>query len=250
MTQIIAPQVAANRSRRVAWLIFGGVVLLALAAGAWHFIPILGPMNAAQGYCDDLTHQRYADMYQQRLTAALRAQVSAQAFIGAEQLADEQAGVVTQCSPSPLAVTLNGGSAVAHVTAVRHGGLTIATDLHLNGASWQIAALPDPAIAPYGVVQQFCDALTAQHYDQAYQLLAPAITTSLTQTRYIALQQYADQTSGPVTTCAITQLALDATSATATAQVRRQHGPASGAGVQVQLGEAGGVWLIGNLPTA
>ena len=253
MTASPHPQRAASkptRPRQTAWVIFGSVIVVVLALAAWRFGPILSPLGAAQGYCRDLTQQHYPALYQNRLSAALRTQVSAEAFTAAEQLADQQAGKVTQCDTSLLATTVDGSTAVAHVTERRAGGITVGTDLHLSSPNWQIVALPDPAVAPFVVAWQFCTALGGQHYDQAYQLLAPAITTSLTQTRYTALQQFADQTNGTITTCTISQLTLTATSATATVQVQRQHGPTGGTQVQIQLGPQAGAWLITNLPTA
>ena len=236
--------------RQTAWVIFAAVVVVALGLAAWHFVPLLSPLGAAQGYCSDLTQQHYQQMYQQRLSATLRVQVSEQAFTGAEQLADQQAGRVMQCDTSLFATALDGNTAVAHVTERRASGITVATDLHLSGQNWQIVALPDPAIMPFAVAQQFCDALSGQLYDQAYHLLATAITASLTQDRYTALQQFADQTNGTVTTCTISQLALTTNTATATVQVQRQHGPTGGMRVQIQLSPQAGTWLITNLPTA
>jgi hypothetical protein len=244
-----AAAIPTNR-RLIAWLIFGGIILLIVGTIAWRLVPTLGPMGTARGFCDDLTHQRYAALYEQRLAATTRALVSEEAFIGAEQLADTQAGTVAQCDVSPLSITVTGSTAEAHVTEHRRGGITVAADLRLSGAHWLITTLPDPAIAPFAVAQQFCVAVLTQQYTNAYALLSSSITVSLTQERYVALEQYADTTNGMVTGCAIQQLALTANAASATLQVQRQHGNPAGAMVQMQLAAHNGAWQIANLPSA
>jgi hypothetical protein len=246
------PQVAApptTNSRRTAWLIFGAVCLVALGGLAWRFVPTIGPYQTAAGYCDDLTHQRYTAIYQ-RLGGNAQASVSQAIFTGAEQLADQQAGKVTQCSASPLNVSAQANDTQAQVTEQRQSGITIVATLHMVGSS--IATLPDPAIMPFAVAQRFCDALTTQDYASAYHLLSGTITGQLAQDRYVKLQQFADQTQGNVTTCTITQLDLakDDTGATATAQVQRQHGAAGGTTTPIQLASSALGWQITNLPSA
>lgn len=238
-----------THARRVAWLVFGGICLIALGLAAWHFIPAIGPYQTAAGYCDDLTHQRYAAIYQ-RLSSNVQAAVSQANFVGAEQLADQQASKVTQCSASLLTISMQGNGTQAQVTEQRRSGITIVATLHLAGS--RIAVLPDPAIMPFAVAQSFCNDLTAQDYAGAYHLLSDTITAQLAQDRYVKLQQYADQTQGPVTSCVITRLDLakDDTSATVTAQVQRQHGASGGSAVQMQLAKTGTDWQITNLPSA
>jgi len=108
--------------RRVVWSAVGALCLVALGALAWRFVPVIGPTGAAWGFCDDLTHQRYAELYG-RLAPALHAQVSGQAFMGAENLADAQAGKVTQCDASPLNVAVQGAGATAEIAEHRADGL-------------------------------------------------------------------------------------------------------------------------------
>ncbi len=234
-------------SRRTAWLVFAALCVLALGALAWRFVPVIGPTGAAWGFCDDLTQQRYADLYG-RFTPTIRNQISQATFILAEQLADQQAGKVTQCDATPLNVSLTSGSASAQVAEHRAGGIAVVETLHLIGPTWQLAALPDPAVAPFAVAQNFCAALLAHDYAAAYRLLTPAITAQLSQPNYVKLGQVADANEGPVAACAITQLALshDDTTATATAHVQRQQA----APVTIQLAQQGGAWAITNLPTA
>lgn len=234
-------------SRRTAWLIFAALGVVALGALAWRFVPVIGPTGAAWGFCDDLTQQRYADLYG-RFTPTLRARLSQAAFIQAEQLADQQAGKVTQCDATPLNVSLTDGSASAQVAEHRAGGIAVVETLHLTGPTWQIAAIPDPAVAPFAVAQGFCAALLAHDYAAAYRLLTPAITAQLSQANYVKLGQVADANEGPVTACAITQLSLsqDDASATASAHVQRQQAVT----VAIQLAQQDSAWAITNLPTA
>jgi hypothetical protein len=241
-----AAPVAAT-SRRVVWIAVGVLCLMALGALAWRFVPIIGPTGAAWSFCDDLTHQRYADIYG-RLAAALHAQVSEQAFVDAEQLADAQAGKVTQCDASPLNVAMQGAGATAEIAEHRAEGVSVVAHLHLSGPSWQIAALPDPAVAPYATAFSFCTALLARNYAAAYRLLTPNITGQLPQANYVKLGGIADQQEGPVTVCTISQLTLSAddASASAIAQVTRQR-PSP---VPILLGVQNGTWYITNLPSA
>lgn len=234
-------------SRRVVWIAVGVLCLVALGALAWRFVPIIGPTGAAWGFCDDLTRQRYADLYG-RLAPALHAQVSEQAFIGAEQLADAQAGKVTQCNASPLNVAMQGAGATADIAEHRAGGVSVVEHLRLSGPNWQIAVLPDPAVAPYATAFSFCAALLAHDYAAAYHLLTPNITGQLTQAKYVKLGGIADQQDGPVTACTISQLSLstDGTNASAIAQVTRQRQSP----VPIQLGAQNDTWYITNLPSA
>jgi hypothetical protein len=234
-------------SRRAAWLIFAALCVVALGALAWRFVPVIGPTSTAWGFCDDLTHQRYAALYA-RFTPTIRAQLSQATFTLAEQLADQQAGKVTQCDASPLNVSLTGGAATAQVAEHRAGGIAVVETLHLAGPHWQIATIPDPAVAPFAVAQGFCAALLAHDYAAAYRLLTPAITAQLSQANYVKLGQVADANEGPVTACAISQLALskDNASATASARVQRQQA----AMVTIQLAQQNSAWAITNLPTA
>jgi hypothetical protein len=247
------PSRAPLSGRRIAWLAFAGVALLALVALAIRFVPVLGPTGTAWGYCDDLTHARYADLYTAHFSANLQRQISQADFIAAETLADHQAGVVATCDASPLNVTLAGNSAQVHVTEQRVHYDAVVTTLQLGGSDWRIIAFPDPAIAPFGTAQRFCDALATGDYATAYSLFAPSITEQLTQDRYVSLEGFADQTNGKVTACAISQLTLDLHSQTASAhaQVTRQNGPVGGADVAITLAQnADGGWAITTLPTA
>jgi hypothetical protein len=233
--------------RRVVWIAVGVLCLVALGALAWRFVPVIGPTGVAWGFCDDLTHQRYADVYG-RLASSLHAQVSEQAFTGAEQLADAQAGTVTQCDASPLNVAVQGAGATAEIAEHRASGVSVVEHLHLSGPNWQIAALPDPAVAPYATAFSFCTDLLAHDYASAYHLLTPNITGQLTQANYVKLGGIADQQDGPVTGCTISQLSLSAddTTASAVAQVMRQRQSP----VPIQLGAQGNMWYITNLPSA
>ena len=243
---------AALPGRRIAWLVFGGLCLVAVVGVAVRFVPVLGPTGTSWGYCDDLTHARYADLYQQHFAAALRSQITQSDFIAAEQLADHQAGPVATCDASPLNISLSGNTAQAKVTEQRLRYAAVVTTLQLGGSDWRITAFPDPAIQPFGVAQRFCDALAQQDYATAYGLFAPNITGQLTQDRYAGVEGYADQTNGKITSCAITQLTVDLPNhaAAAHAQVQREHGPTGGADVQITLAQQSGAWFITTLPTA
>jgi hypothetical protein len=248
-----APRRTSRSRRRIAWLAFVGVGLLTVVALAIRFVPVLGPTGTAWGYCDDLTHARYADLYQAHFSTDLRAQISQAHFVAAEQLADHQAGPVANCDASPLNIVLVHSGAQAKVTEQRVHFAAVVTTLQLGGGDWRITAFPDPAIVPFGTAQRFCDALAAGDYATAYGILAPAITAQLTQDRYVGLEHFADQTNGKVTACAITQLTLDLPNHAATvhAQVMRQNGPPGGADVAITLAQGdAGAWTISTLPTA
>ncbi|MBA3825361.1 MAG: hypothetical protein H0X24_15865 [Ktedonobacterales bacterium] len=247
------PQRAFLSGRRIAWLAFAGVTLIAIVVLALRFVPVLGPTGTAWGYCDDLTHARYIDLYTSHFSTTLRAQISAAHFAAAEQLADHQAGIVATCDASPLNVVLAGNGAQVKVTEQRVHYDAVVTTLQLGGADWRITAFPDPAVAPFGIAQSFCDALATADYATAYGFFAPSITAQLTQARYVGVEGFADQTDGKVTACAITQLTLDLPNHTAAtrAQVTRQNGPAGGADVAITLAQgATGAWQITTLPTA
>lgn len=246
MTQI---RVAAPRRTGV---IISVVLLALIAAGLmWRVIPALGPWQAARAYCDDLTHQRYAAIYQQRIGAALHTTIAQDEFVASQTLADQQAGSVRSCDVAPLTVTSTGTTALAQVTEQRVGGLAVRATLHLAGPDWRLAAWPDPALAPFAVAYRFCRALRQQDYPVAYHLFTTTITGQLNQADFTTFAQLADASSGPVDACAITHLTLDHGAATASAQMHRQHGADNGETDLIQLAQqADQSWQITNLPHA
>lgn len=246
MTQVRA--IAPHRTR----LIISLILVALIAAGlAWRIIPALGPWQAARAYCDDLTHQRYAALYQQRIGAALHATITQDEFVASQTLADQQAGSVRGCDVAPLTVTAAGTTALAQVTEQRLGGLAVRATLHLAGSDWRLVVWPDPALAPFAVAYRFCWALRQQDYPTAYHLFTTTITGQLNQADFTTFVQLADASSGPVATCAITHLTLDHGTATASAQIHRQHGAATDETDQIQLAQqADQSWQITNLPHA
>jgi hypothetical protein len=237
--------------RRIAWIVFSAIVLLGAGGVAWRVVPTLAPLQTANGFCDDARHQRYDHIYNQWLSPAARATVSDAAFDGAEALADRQAGNVTGCDVSPFTITVSGQTAQATVTEHRAGGVTVVQTLHLSGADWLIAAVPDPAVFPYATALAYCDALTGQNYAAAFQLLASGITAQLSQQRFVALANGADQAGGSVTTCMITQLQLSGNGAIAqaTLQTRRSQATATSAPVLALARQSDGAWKITTLPS-
>lgn len=231
-----------------------GVVLVALflAAGgglAWRLVPAIGPYQAAQAVCAALLRGDYDAVYRQ-LGPAPQAQISAATFAAAERLADQQAGRVTQCDASLFGISWQGTTAVAQVTERRAGGATVALSLRLAGTPLRLVALPDAAALPYAVAAAWCAALTAQDYPAAYALLAPALTTALPEARFAAFARLADQNGGPVTACAVSQLALDAAGqrATATIAQTRQSDTAPASRPLSIARQATGIWQIATLP--
>lgn len=246
MTQI---RVAAPR--RTGVIVSLVVVALIVAGLAWRIIPAFGPWQAARAYCDDLTHQRYAAIYQQHSTAALQTTISLDAFVAAQTLADQQAGTVRSCDVAPLSITATGATATAQITEQRSGGVAIRATLHLAGSAWQLATWPDAAIAPYAIAYRYCQALSQQDYSTAYHLFTTTITGQLNATDYISFAQLADAGSGTVDHCTISHLGLDHTSATAAIQIHRQHGDANGTTTDILLAQqTDQSWQITNLPHA
>ncbi len=238
---------AAPRSRRSLVIGFALIVVVALALGGVRFALALGPVGTAQRYCDAMTRRDYPAVYR-LLASGPRAQVDEATFVAGETLADQQAGVVTGCDVSPLSVDVGWSAAVAHVTVRRASGVAVAVPLRVAGSGWLIDELPDPALLPFALARQWCDAVASQSYVVAYHLLSSAITAAVPQDRFTALSEQADQSSGKVTSCQIATLALGASGQAATAQavVRRQQG--ASATVRLALGRQAGAWVLTSLP--
>jgi hypothetical protein len=233
----------ARRLRVIGFMVVGAIAVILIGG---RIALAIGPLQAAQRFCSDLTSQNYQDLYS-RMTASMQTLIDRDTFVAGERLADTQAGAVTQCDASFFSVDVGLGSATAHVSVHRAQGAVDAVPLHLTGWGWQIATLPDPALLPFATAWHWCEDLTHQNYAAAYVLLAPAITTSLPQERFASLAQLADQTQGTVTTCSVTALTYNPSSATATVAIARPQ--SSSASLHLSLGrQSDGAWLLSSLP--
>lgn len=98
------------------------------------------------------------------------------------------------------------------------------------------------AASPNATGQALCADLQAQHYDAAYDLLAPSLRSAGTAAQFSSSQRELDALRGIVVSCTTTVQQTDATQATLQLNVVRQRSGTAQGIVHVQLVD--GVWKV------
>ena len=112
--------------------------------------------------------------------------------------------------------------------------------------SQQSASPQSPSVAP--TARQLCADLTAQRYDDLYELLAPALQTVGSRPQFVASQRQLDAQRGVARACSYSVAEQDATNAALTLTITR--GSAAATSGQVRLTYEGNSWRIADFDSS
>jgi len=123
-------------------------VALQVSGSPWHITsipdPAVFPLGTARAFCDDLTRQDYAAAYH-LLALSITTALTAENFAKAEQLFDQNGGVVDTCNVTALTLNSANTFAVASVQVHRRQSGAGAIQIKItrqSGDSWRISSLP------------------------------------------------------------------------------------------------------------
>jgi hypothetical protein len=156
------------------------VLHLAVQSAVWKIVdspdPLLVPLTAAYEFCQDLKAQQYGPGYGY-LAPNLQGQVSPDAFVYILNSADTLYGRVTACNVTGVQMSGDGAAVAVQNTLVRagSGGSQPGTvHLALGGGQWRIDQPPDPLLLPATTAYNFCQALKADNFTNAFNLMSAA----------------------------------------------------------------------------
>jgi hypothetical protein len=178
-----------------------GYLHLKNEAGGWHVDSMdagllgvtLGALVAADGFCDAITTQKYADAYA-LLGSALTGGVSQDNFIQQYQWRDAVDGTAATCALSSVSDSGATSGTPSIVMALKRGKLGVQQGtfgLDAEGGAWKIASV---GMKPTGtdlsalwIGKEFCDDLAKPDYADAYTVMDSHFTGGLSETQMAAL---------------------------------------------------------------
>jgi hypothetical protein len=123
-------------------------VALQMSGAPWHITsipdPAVFPLGTARAFCDDLTRQDYTAAYH-LLAPSITGALTSENFAKAEQLFDQNGGVVDTCTVTALTLNSANTFGVASVQVHRRQSGSGAIQIKIarqSGGSWRISSLP------------------------------------------------------------------------------------------------------------
>jgi hypothetical protein len=241
-----------RRGRRILLGVVVTVAVLVTAGGVGYavFSPQIGALLAARDFCTAIQSQNYSKAYE-ALAPDLQRRVPRDAFITISTRGDDLEGQVTDCSVSGVDVSADRQSVALHavVSRARTGQARNTLDLAYSNGAWKISSPPDPLLMPLTTAYLFCQSLTRQHYDAAFQLLAVATQAKLGNSlAFQAVLNVSHIVTGSIKDCQVSSVALSGNqeSLTVKSTLLFEHFPNLDTQL-IEVQESPGAWSVSKL---